>query len=465
MKEEKMIKNLTKYSTSTALAFMLLACGGGGGGTSPATTTTQSGTNTPNTQTPTTGNLPAPSTNTALCQGTQTAFALGKEVNGDLNIEKDNTEDCYKISLSSNNASETYTFFMNMLPGTEGFTRSEITLIDMNNQETPLNDKNKLYDADKHLRNTFTVIKDGTYYIKIKRGTSKTKYAFSLHPSVENGLVQGKDKEINDTPSMAAPITPTEAMNDINGSLHVTRDAYNSLRGSDDTDYYSIDITKAGKYTFFMNKLPGSSTYVRTDVRFIDENEAETPMTSGDLTFYGTYAYNLRKEITLAKGKHKIRIYSGNDKMKYAFSLYPSIINGLKQNSDKEPNDTPSMAAPLTMAEVTTGITGSLNFTRDDLNSLRGTDNIDRYRITISEAGEYTVDMSLLAGTEEYYNDLDARFISDDGAEIPITSLSNRLYTIDAITQDVTLEAGSYNLQIYRKTKIAKYSFKMTKKN
>jgi len=54
MKEEKMIKNITKYSTSTALAFMLLACGGGGGGTTPSsTTTTQSGTNTPSSQTPT----------------------------------------------------------------------------------------------------------------------------------------------------------------------------------------------------------------------------------------------------------------------------------------------------------------------------------------------------------------------------------------------------------------------------
>ena len=273
MKEEKMIKNITKASVASTIAIVLIGCGGGGG------STPQAGTNTPDTQNPTSTPIV---TNNTLCGGSQTAFALAKEVNGDLNIEKDNIEDCYKILLSSNHGSETYTFFMHMLPGTKSYGNTAVTLIDENNQETPLTTETFAFlnDEGKRIRKTFDISKDGTYYIKIKRERNEAKYAFSLHPSVENGLVQGKDKEINDTPSMAAPITLTEAMNDINGSLHVTRDAHNSLSGSDDTDYYSIDITKAGKYTFFMNHLPGSEGFGLTDVRFIDESEAETPVST-----------------------------------------------------------------------------------------------------------------------------------------------------------------------------------------
>jgi len=441
---------LSKISLTSSIALILIGCGGGGSST-PATT-------------PDRGQNPAPTvSNSTLCGGSQTAFALSKEVNGDLNIETDNTEDCYKINLSSNNGTETYTFFMNILPGTEAFAQTDVRLIDMDNEETPFTTKNKLYDVDKHLRKTFSVTKDGTYYIKVKRGTAKTKYAFSIHPSVENGLIQGKDKEINDIPSMAAPITLDAAMHDINGSLFVTRDAYNSLRGTDDTDYYKIDIVKAGKYTFFMNNLPGTEAYTGTDVRFIDENEAETPITSGTLDLYQE-GNSIRKEITLAVGKHKIKIQRIVHKMKYAFSLYPSIANGLIQNSDKEPNDTPSMASPLNVAEVSSGINGSLHFTRDALNSIRGTDDTDYYRINITEAGVYTVDMSLLPGSETAVG-LDAQFIDDKGAEIPIATNTLDLYKAgDTHIVDISLAVGDYNLKISRNTKIAKYSFKMTKK-
>lgn len=435
---------------------MLVGCGGGGG--TPATAPAGQNPQNPAPQNPT-----VTVSNPALCGGTQTAFALSKEVNGDLNIEKDNTEDCYKINLSSNNGSETYTFFMNILPGTEGFSPTDVRLIDMDNEETPFTTENKLYAADKHLRKTFSVTKDGTYYIKVKRGTAKTKYAFSVHSSVENGLVQNKDKEINDTPSMAAPIKLDEAMKDISGSLHVTRDTYNSLRGTDDTDYYSIDITKAGKYTFFMNLLPGSETYASVDVRFIDETEAETPITEKSLDLYKEND-NIRKEITLAIGKHNIKVYRDKNKAKYAFSIHPSIANGLKQDSDQEPNDTPSMAAPLTIAESTVGITGSLHFTRDAYTSLRGTDDTDMYRISIVETGEYTVDMALLDGSLQAQN-LNVRFISDNGGEIPVPISTFELYREgQTLSKNITLTAGNYNLKISRNSKIAKYSFKMKKK-
>ena len=448
-----MIKNITKASVASTIAIMLIGCGGGGGSTPATAPATQNPTSTPIV------------TNNTLCSGSQTTFALSKEVNGDLNIVKDNIEDCYKINLSSNHGSETYTFFMNMLPGTKSYGKTAVTLIDENNQEIPLTTKTlDLYQEGKQIRKTFEISKDGTYYIKIKRERYEAKYAFSLHPSVENGLVQGKDKEINDTPSMAAPITLTEAMNDINGSLHVTRDAYNSLRGTDDTDYYSIDIAKAGKYTFFMNNLPGTEDYGETDVRFFDDSKAETPITI-DISDLFSENDNIRKEITLAAGKHHIKIQRESKKMKYAFSLHPSIKNGLVQNTDREPNDTPSMAAPLSMEEVAAGIRGSLNFTRDTVNSLRGTDNIDRYRMTITEAGDYTVDMSLLEGSGSYET-LDARFISDDGDEIPLSESSDDLYREnDTHSADVTLDIGSYTLKISRTSKIAKYSFKMTMKN
>ena len=431
-----MIKNITKASVASSIAIMLIGCGGGGG------STPQAGTNTPATQNATSTYIVS---NSTLCSGSQTAFALAKEVNGDLNIEKDNIEDCYKIHLSSNHGSETYTFFMNMLPGTKSYGNTAVTLIDENNQETPLTTETFAFlnDEGKRIRKTFDISKDGTYYIKIKRERNEAKYAFSLHPSVANGLVQGKDKEINDTPSMAAPITLTEAMKDINGSLHVTRDTHNSLSGSDDTDYYSIDITKAGKYTFFMNHLPGSEGYRQTDVRFIDESEAETALSTTSRDLYHEDSH-IRKEIMLAAGKHHIKIQRKSSKTKYAFSLQPSVKNALVHNEDYEPNDTPSMAAPLSIAKLTAGITGSLHATRDAYTSTRAIDDTDMYRISITEAGTYRVDMQLLAGAEHSIR-VDARFITDTGTELPITKIGYLLYKEgDSRSILVTLTDGEY---------------------
>ncbi len=261
---------------------------------------------------------------------------------------------------------------------------------------------------------------------------------------------------------MAAPITLDEAMNDINGSLHMTRNQDNSLKGTDDTDYYSIDIANAGTYTFYMNLLPGTGTFTQgVYVTLIDENGVETPLspnTNGSFYKEGQY---IRKTFTIsADGDYYIKVYRRIGATKYAFSMHPSLANGLVQNSDKELNDNESMAAPVTLSS---DIDGSLHMTRNQDNSLKGTDDRDYYSIDITNAGTYTFDMSLLSGTTAGIKGVYVTLIDENGVKTPLSPNTNGSFYKEgqSISKDVTIGAGIYYIEIYRKLYATKYTFNM----
>jgi len=447
------IKNTIKLSSSIVLSlFMMSACGGGGGTPSTSGTTTAN-----NTQRPTNNGHINPS----LCAGKHTDIKLLSEVKGDLNIEANSTTNCHKVYLSSNNGSEEYTFYLNLLPGTQGFSSFEATLIDDAGTETPLN-TGTIYDEGKNIRKTFSVTRDGYYYIKVNRSRDAAKYALSIYPSIENGLKQNEDREPNDTPSMAAAITLADAQKDIKGSLHFTRDALDSRRNTDNEDYYSINIEKTGKYTFFMNLLPGTDSISKVDVRLITEETAEIPLSPTSFSFYKE-GNKIRKEVDLTAGKYNLKISRDQKIAKYAFSLHPSIVNGLIQDNDKEPNDTPSMAAPISLNE---DVIGSLHVTREALNSLRNSDDTDYYSIDINTAGDYNFTMNLLNGTEQA-SKVNVRLISEDtAAEIPLSPTSFSFYKEGhSINKIVTLSTGKYKLKIDRASSKVKYNFKLKRSN
>jgi len=396
---------------------------------------------------------------TILCEG-QTAIDLLNEVDGTLNIlPNNNSASCYKIDLASNNGAATYTFYMNLLAGTvtHGSYITYVEIFDKNGQSVHKfdTDAGKMY-AVRSFRETFEISNDETYYIKVSRGGGQhTEYAFSIHPSIDNGLVQNIDKELNDEFSMAAPLTLTDAMADIKGNLNNARRDENSLKNTDSDDYYSIKIDNAGTYTFYMNLLSGTvtqSSYVTT-VEIFDENHISVH--KFDTVAGKMYAVrSFRETFDIAQsGNYYMRIYRGGGQgVNYAFSIHPSIDNGLVQNIDKELNDEFSMAAPLTLVDVSSEISGTLNTTRTVNNSLKNTDNQDIYYIEFTQAGDYIIDMNLYAGTVTHGSYAVKVKMYDENEQLIHTFSTSHMYAKGTnLNEPFTIPSASkYYLKIQR---------------
>ncbi len=333
---------------------------------------------------------------------------ITEEVPGAVNDKESNVHpsSCYSIDLTSNNAVETYTFYMNLLDGTvtNASFVTDVEIFDKDGESIHKFDTAtaKMF-GKRSMRRIFDISKDDKYYVRIARGGKQAaKYAFSIHPSIANGLKQDADHELNDEFSMAAPITLADAMADIKGNLNNARTEENSLKNTDSDDYYNIKIDKAGTYTFYMNLLKGTVTqksYV-VAVELFDENRQSVHKfdTVGGKMFL---EQSFREIFDIdTPGNYYLRIYrGGHQPTEYAFSIHPSIANGLKQDADHELNDEFSMAAPITLADIATEMTGTLNTDRTDENSLKNTDDQDIYNVMFTTAGTFTLDANLYAGT------------------------------------------------------------------
>jgi len=332
---------------------------------------------------------------------------LTQDSDGTLNYTGANTNNsaCYNIKLSSNNNVETYMLYVNLYNGTEneGIYRHEIKLYDDNGAvEHDFHDSARLmYNAGHRLKEEFEISSDGDYYIKVYRSRKPSRFGLSVHPSLANGLVQDFEGEINDYFTMATPITLNQAMADITGSLNLSRTQTNSLKNTDDEDFYSIDFTQTGTYAFYINLFNGTHSNVSfyTKMEVYDENYALVHTFDSQIYSAGNY-YASTFDIT-SSGKYYIRISRANSEaVRYGFSIHPSIANGLVQNADREINDFISMASPVTLLELDSGISGSLNLTRQTVdNSIKYTDSTDYYKVTFNTAGQYTLDFNLTSGT------------------------------------------------------------------
>ena len=399
------------------------------------------------------------------------AIQMTVDTDGTVNYTGANekSESCYKIDLSSNNAVETYMMYMNLYNGTSNNVtfRNKVKLYDENGAEEHQFYTNYMYKTGHRFKEAFEISTTGTYYVKVYRdGHEATKYGFSIHPSLENGLVQDAEGELNDHFTSATPITLDNAMKDINGSVNMSRTQDNSLKNTDNEDYYMIDFSKTGTYSFYINLYNGTHSNVSfyTQLEIFNANYASEHKFGSQIYTSGHY-YASTFEIKTV-GKYYVRISrANNEATKYGFSIHPSIENGLVQDSDRELNDFMSMAAPLTWTELTNGIDGSVNLTRTVTeSSTRNTDQYDYYAIECDVAGTYTLDLSLLNGTVSNVS----HFLEEtlyDVSGTQIKSFGGKLYhSGQTLNSTFTIQTpGTYYFEIYRYGDAANYTFTVSK--
>jgi len=389
-----------------------------------------------------------------LCKGQRT-IGVSEEVSEHLNLSPDDRDKaCYKIDLSSSYGVGEYALYSNLLDGSKGDYNKYLTatLYDASREEVGSTIKIGDFAGDAK-RATLTIPADGTYYLLFYRYSHyKTNYAFSIEPSLENGLEQNATThELNDEFYMAAPITLEEAQAGITESLNLTRSQIPSKMHTDTDDYYQIEL-KAGEYALYANLLDGSAGDYHKQLVAVLYDETRSPV--GSKIEIGDFAGKAKRAtLTIpAEGTYYLRFYRvSNYKTNYAFSIEPSLENGLEQNATThELNDEFYMAAPITLEEAQAGITESLNLTRSQIPSKAHTDTDDYYQIEL-KAGEYTLDASLTDGSAGDYNKYLTATLYDGSREQVGSTIKIGDFAGDSKQATLTIPAdGKYYLRFYR---------------
>ncbi len=409
---------------------------------------------------------------TIMCAGQQKIDPLD-EVEGSINIDQitHNTESCYKIYLTSNNDTEQYAFYMNLFEGTTNNVLKNmiIKMYDQTGTEIHTFDSAGYMDyTGDNMKEQFEISEDSFYYLKISRQKDyAANYRFSIHPSLNNGLVQDSKGEINDFPEMATPLSfnAHNTLEDVSGTLNTTRQQDTSIKNTDDTDWYSIDIQDPGTYAFYMNLFNGTTNNTNFDMRIKIYNEDGTEVKIFDTHAMDYTDDHMKEQFTIMDpGKYYIYIWRKTGyKVNYRFSIHPSLDNGLVQDSKGEINDFREMATPLSFTNNSTDrIYGSLNITRQDNNSIKNTDDTDWYSLNIGTTGTYALDMDLTSGT--------ATDTNRDISVIIYDQYQTNIYTFDTHTMDAPGdhmnesfdigESGVYYIKIYRnEIRAAQYNF------
>jgi len=270
--------------------------------------------------------------NTIMCEG-QEEIDLIYDVNGTLNTEPySNRASCYKINLTASNGIEKYAFYMNLYDNTIR-NDSYDTLVEIYEEDgTLLKKLNTRYmdSAGDWIKEQFEISSDGDYYIKIIRFANfATKYAFSIHPSLENGLVQDAEGEINDFMTMATTLelNANNTLSDVIGTLNMKRKAVSSIKNTDDTDWYSLDFKASGTYSFYMNL---DELTVRNDsynVGITVYDAYGTLIKTFDTRYMDSAGDWIKEQFTVpSEGKYFIKI-ARNAKYdaQYSFSFLPAL--------------------------------------------------------------------------------------------------------------------------------------------
>lgn len=259
---------------------------------------------------------------TAECTDAE-PMSLVTDANGTVNYVGANEKSfsCYEINLTSNNGIETYMMYMNLYNGTHPNVVYVKTAIFNANGALHHTVDSQIHKEGHNYKSEFTITSTEKYYIRVSRANRAAKYGFSIQPSLENGLVQNSDRELNDNFAMAAPITQNEAMNDINGSLNASRTQNNSLKNTDDVDYYSMDL-EAKTYSLDLrlyNYTHPNVVYVK--VAIFDEYEALHHTFNSQIHKAGQQYIS---DFTIGSaGKYYIRVSRANRAAKYGFSIQP----------------------------------------------------------------------------------------------------------------------------------------------
>ncbi len=250
---------------------------------------------------------------TIICKN-QTTIALLDEVDGNVNmLPNTNTTSCYKINLSSNNGTELYALYMNMYEGTKANSNVDmvVELKDASGVIVKTFSTGYMDATGDRMYQQFDIPTEGKYYLKLyrKRGYA-TKYGFSIHPSLSNGLVQDTKGELNDFPSMATPLTLVEAQSDVEGSLNMTRVIDSSIKDSDQYDYYEIDFDKIGTFAFYMNLYEGTKANSNIDMVAELKDASGVVIKTFATGYMDATGDSMNEEFTIpAQGKFYLKLY------------------------------------------------------------------------------------------------------------------------------------------------------------
>ena len=308
------------------------------------------------------------------------AYTLSSEVEGLINETSDHKEEVYKVTHSQ---SGTYTVYLELLQGTG--SRTYATIYDQaGNQIT--NSSTKKWE-----RSTFEVsTTDSDFYIRINDYENKpSKYKLSIYPSVANGYVPDAEGEKNDVKAMATPITLAQASTEVNGSINITDK-------TDTEDWYKLPLSDTGTYTVYFHQLAGTATASGDYTSFIVYDELGNQLVRLPYSLSAAGQYSRVTFEAIIAGNYYIRVSRGYDRaVKYKFTVLPSVANGYIQDAEGEKNDVKAMATPITLAQASTEVNGSINITDK-------TDTEDWYKLPLTATGSYNLNMEILTGRENW---------------------------------------------------------------
>lgn len=357
-------------------------------------------------------------------------ISLSQSVSGTVNTESYDTTDYYKVYLIQGE----YMLLFELLRPSNSYASAFVEIEDPTGLQ--LNEANDGYNTLENegdwIAPCFTVENDGVYFIKIHRANHyAAEYRFVVYPSAENGLIQDSEGEVNDTEHMATPITLSQSQLGIEGNLNI--------RPSDRTDWYEIRLEEEGDYTVKLEVLPGSDTRGYSSRIVIIDPEGGV-VQEKKVTEFTTFEFSGKAQSTY---KFKIH-HTNNYKTYYRFHVYPSVENGLVQDSSGEMNDTRSTATPISISEAQKGISGRINDPE--------TDTVDWYRLNIETPGLYTVYCQLGPGTTS--GNYDVHVVVEDPYQNILCDNTGGGH-MDSENDSTVFDfeashAGNYILKIYR---------------
>jgi hypothetical protein len=289
---------------------------------------------------------------------------------------------------------------------------------------------------------SFEAKNTGTYFIKIYSDENKNAYyRFIIYPSIANGLKQDAYGEPNDFSFMATPI---ELLKEVRGKVGF---------GTDHADWYELKNLEAGKtYTIRLDTLSGTESSYGDNTWLLVYDPTGKQIASGSIDGDCTNCRTWFDFTAIEDGNYKIKVYRENNyDTYYAFEVYPSVENGLKQDANFEPNNTPNLATPISLGDEIENWVGV------------GKDTVDYYKLlNFPGPGTYLIELSALQGTEhELYWDTLVLQISSAVCDFRYVTHS----TTASKTCEVTLPEGEHIIKVYRENNYdTHYKFRIYKK-
>jgi hypothetical protein len=227
-------------------------------------------------------------------------------------IKNTDDKDWYSFTI---NASGTYSFYMNLYEGTTNNTLKDMSvkIYDQYGTEVKKFDTELMDGGGDHMKEQFRIDTEGTYYMRFYRKDGyAAKYSFSIYPSLKNGLVQDDEGEINDFMNMATPLTlnANNTLEEVEGTLNMTRKGLSSIKNTDDKDWYSFTINASGTYSFYMNLYEGTTNNTLKDMSVKIYDQYGTEVKNFDTHLMDYSGDHMKEQFRIdTEGTYYMRIY------------------------------------------------------------------------------------------------------------------------------------------------------------